>query len=235
VKEAAASSAHDALVVCVDVDYRDPIAVAAGVWFPGWETSEVETEVVTTLDEVAPYQPGELYRRELPCVLAVLERGPVPEVVVVDGYVWLGPERPGLGAHLYWALGERTVVVGVAKSRFVSATAVLVHRGDSHSPLYVTAAGVSAEEAAGVGGENARPLPRPHDAQAGGSACAGSKIEATDPMKDLRILFTAANPGYLAHLADAEGNRLGVEVPFTPFLDDDDCCRSQSMRQYPLG
>ncbi len=149
-KEAVASSARDALVVCVDVDYRETVAVAAGVWFRGWETSEVETEVVTTLDEVAPYQPGEFYRRELPCVLAVLERGPAPEVVVVDGYVWLGPERPGLGAHLYQALGERTVVVGVAKSPFTGSTdAVPVYRGDSHSPLYVTAAGVSAEEAAG--------------------------------------------------------------------------------------
>ncbi len=42
------------------------------------------------------------------------------------------------------------VVVGVAKSRFLSATdAVPVYRGNSRSPLYVTAAGVSAEEAAG--------------------------------------------------------------------------------------
>ncbi|HEY2294901.1 MAG TPA: hypothetical protein VGM86_29710 [Thermoanaerobaculia bacterium] len=41
-------------------------------------------------------------------------------------------------------------------------------------------------------------------------------------MKDLRILFTAADPGYLAHLVDAEGNRLGVEVPFTPFLEESD-------------
>ncbi|MFL6232782.1 MAG: endonuclease V [Thermoanaerobaculia bacterium] len=138
------------LVVCVDVDYRDSTAVAAGVWFQGWEASKAEVEVVTRLDEVAPYQPGEFYRRELPCVLAVLERGPAAEVVVVDGYVWLGPGRPGLGAHLYQALGERAVVVGVAKSRFVSATdAVPVYRGDSRSPLYVTAAGVSAEEAAG--------------------------------------------------------------------------------------
>jgi len=142
--------APDALVVCVDVDYRDTIAVAAGVWFRGWTASEPELEVVTTLDEVAPYQPGEFYRRELPCVLAVLERGPVPEVVVVDGYVWLGPERPGLGAHLYQALGERTAVVGVAKYRFVGAMdAVPVYRGNSRSPLYVTAAGVSVEEAAG--------------------------------------------------------------------------------------
>ncbi len=140
----------DARVVCVDVDYRDTAAVAAGVWFRSWEASEPEVEVVTALDEVAPYQPGEFYRRELPCVLAVLERGPAVEVVVVDGYVWLGPGRAGLGAHLYQVLSERTVVIGVAKSRFAGATdAVPVCRGDSRSPLYVTAAGVSAEEAAG--------------------------------------------------------------------------------------
>ena len=144
------SSASDALVVCVDVDYRETVAVAAGVWIRGWEAAEVEVEVTTALDEIAPYQPGEFYRRELPCVLAVLERGPAAEVVVVDGYVWLGPGRAGLGAHLYQALRERTVVVGVAKSRFVGATdAVPVYRGDSRSPLYVTAAGVSGEEAAG--------------------------------------------------------------------------------------
>jgi deoxyribonuclease V len=137
------------LAACVDVDYRDPIAVAAGVWLRGWKAAKAEVEVVTRLDEVAPYQPGEFYRRELPCVLAVLQRGPAAEVVVVDGYVWLGPGRAGLGAHLYQALGERTVVVGVAKSRFLSATeAVPVCRGDSKSPLYVTAAGVSAAEAA---------------------------------------------------------------------------------------
>ncbi|HEY3571988.1 MAG TPA: endonuclease V [Thermoanaerobaculia bacterium] len=141
---------EEALVACLDVDYRETIAIAAGVWLRGWIASEPELEVVTTLDEVAPYQPGEFYRRELPCLLAVLERGPSADVVVVDGYVWLGPGRPGLGAHLYQALGERMVVVGVAKSRFLSATdAVPVYRGNSRSPLYVTAAGVSAEEAAG--------------------------------------------------------------------------------------
>jgi tetratricopeptide (TPR) repeat protein len=42
-------------------------------------------------------------------------------------------------------------------------------------------------------------------------------------MPDLRILFgSASDGGYRAHLADSEDNRLGVEVPFTPFLDDDD-------------
>jgi tetratricopeptide (TPR) repeat protein len=41
-------------------------------------------------------------------------------------------------------------------------------------------------------------------------------------MRDLRILFTAADPGYRAHLADAGGARLGVEVPFAPFLTERD-------------
>ncbi|HSS75889.1 MAG TPA: CHAT domain-containing protein, partial [Thermoanaerobaculia bacterium] len=42
-------------------------------------------------------------------------------------------------------------------------------------------------------------------------------------MKDLRILFANAGPeGYRAQLADADGIRVGVEVPFKPFLEDDD-------------
>ncbi|HEV7786141.1 MAG TPA: CHAT domain-containing protein, partial [Thermoanaerobaculia bacterium] len=42
-------------------------------------------------------------------------------------------------------------------------------------------------------------------------------------MKDLRILFTpGADRTYTAHLEDATGTRLGVEVPFTPFLSDGD-------------
>ena len=42
-------------------------------------------------------------------------------------------------------------------------------------------------------------------------------------MNELRILFTAdKDKGYLARLADAGGNTLGVEVPFMPFLTEDD-------------
>ena len=39
----------------------------------------------------------------------------------------------------------------------------------------------------------------------------------------LRVLFKPdENQGYRAHLTDAGGNPLGVEVPFTPFLTEDD-------------
>ena len=45
-------------------------------------------------------------------------------------------------------------------------------------------------------------------------------------MSDLRILFEPTTPGgaasYRAQLADAQGRRLGVPVPFTPFLSEDD-------------
>ena len=53
----------------------------------------------------------------------------------------------GLGAHLHASHG--VTVVGVAKTRFASATdAVSVCRGGSRSPLYVSAAGMAPAEAA---------------------------------------------------------------------------------------
>jgi len=85
---------HDShLIAALDVDYRDPIAVAAGVWFRGWSAATSEREAVAVFNEVADYRRGEFYRRELPCLLAVLAKGPEPRVVVIDGYVWLGEGR----------------------------------------------------------------------------------------------------------------------------------------------
>lgn len=98
---------------------------------------------------MADYEPGAFYRRELPCLLDVLARGPRADIVVVDGYVWLGDGKAGLGAHLHAALGG--AVVGVAKTRFAGATdAIAVCRGVSRAPLYVSAAGMSTEEAAAM-------------------------------------------------------------------------------------
>ncbi len=102
------------------------------------------------IERVAPYQSGQFYLRELPCLLAVLEKGPPADIIVVDGYVWLGDEqRPGLGAHLYRTLDEKAAVIGVAKTRYAGATAVQeLLRGASRSPLYITAAGMDLSEAA---------------------------------------------------------------------------------------
>jgi len=143
------------MLICTDVDYRpDGTARAAAVGFRHWAEAVPAREWVARVQDVQPYQPGEFYRRELPCLLAVLEEvtrtaGP-PELVVIDGYVTLDAAgTPGLGAHLHAALGGQIPVVGVAKTAFRgSAHALPVCRGDSHSPLYVTALGIGAAQAA---------------------------------------------------------------------------------------
>lgn len=128
---------------CVDVDYR-PAPVAACVLFEDWTDARPADERVVRLEHAEPYVPGEFYRRELPALLRVLEGLPPLEAVVVDGYVWLGEDRAGLGAHLYEALGRTVPVIGVAKTVFRAAEAVTapVLHGDSQRPLLVTAVGV---------------------------------------------------------------------------------------------
>jgi deoxyribonuclease V len=137
------------MIACVDVDYRDSEAVAACVLLRDWAHAACCGTHVARLAAVEPYQPGEFYRRELPCLLAVLaEVREAMEVVVIDGYVWLGADRPGLGARLYEALGRAVAVVGVAKTQFAGAGGVPVLRGGSRRPLMVTAAGMDTAVAA---------------------------------------------------------------------------------------
>ncbi len=137
------------MIACVDVDYRDAEARAACVLLRDWADADSAGVYVERLTGVAPYEPGQFYRRELPCLLAVLAKvkGAL-DAVVVDGYVWLGAGRPGLGAHLYEALGRAVPVLGVAKTRFAGAAAEAVVRGTSRRPLFVTAAGMDLADAA---------------------------------------------------------------------------------------
>ncbi len=147
------------LLACVDVDYRGAGAVAAVILFLDWTTPHALAEHVVALDRVAPYRPGAFYERELPCIMAVLARSTWPiATIVVDGFAWLGEDAPGLGAHVYEALGRSIPVVGVAKGPFRGAPAVEVLRGGSARPLYVTAAGVDPEGAA----ENVRRMHGEH-------------------------------------------------------------------------
>ena len=135
------------LIACVDVDYRIPGAVAAGLWFRGWTAEVAEFQATAQFPGVAPYEPGAFYLRELPCLIGVLALGPKPDAVIIDGYVWLANGAKGLGAHLHDVLGG--IIIGVAKTRFAGATdAVEVRRGASQSPLFVSAFGMPVEEAA---------------------------------------------------------------------------------------
>jgi deoxyribonuclease V len=138
------------MFAALDAQYVDHSATVACVTFSDWAAEEAQRELVTTVDGVAEYQPGEFWRREVPgalAVLALLERK--PDLVVVDGYVWLdGAGRKGMGAHLFDALNGAVAVIGVAKHSFAgSPHAALVHRGESDKPLFVTAQGMPLEQA----------------------------------------------------------------------------------------
>jgi deoxyribonuclease V len=137
------------VIVAVDVDYRANQVVAAAIGFESWTDEHAAIEVVVTSDAPpAPYESGKFYLRELPHLQSALALiAPPLTAIIVDGYVWLGAGK-GLGAHLYDALGHTTPIVGVAKTKFESATAIEVIRGASARPLYVTAAGIDASVAA---------------------------------------------------------------------------------------
>lgn len=133
----------------VDVHYDDERARAALVVCGDRAFSTVLSEHVVDIPSVAPYEPGALYKRELPCIRAVLADAPELELLIVDGYATLDPEgRPGLGAHAAKALGMP--VIGVAKTPFRTAThAVEVLRAGATRPLFITTAGdITAAEAA---------------------------------------------------------------------------------------
>ncbi|MFO0658842.1 MAG: endonuclease V [Polyangiaceae bacterium] len=141
----------DSRIVALDVHYDDPRAHVACVEFDRWDAPAPTRSFTTTVEDVAPYEPGSFFKRELPCLLAALAlvREP-PTVIVIDGYVHLSDDqRPGLGAHLYEAIEKRAVVIGVAKTAFVgSAFAHSLLRGQSAKPLYITAVGIDVETAA---------------------------------------------------------------------------------------
>ena len=140
------------MLACVDVQYQDDNAAAACLTFSDWTSSASLQEFTAEISGVEPYVSGEFYRRELPCLLEVLARLPeLPEVVVIDGYVWLGDHKPGLGAYLFEALAGRVPIVGVAKTSHLQASpSVEIFRGESRTPLLISAVGIGLEEAASL-------------------------------------------------------------------------------------
>lgn len=150
------------MIAALDVHYEDTTssAWAAGIAFHAWTDVHSAVEKVIRVSEVHPYVPGQFFRRELPCLLASLRALPPVEVVIVDGYVWLGDgSQPGLGAHLYEALEKRIAVIGVAKSKFRGASgAQEITRGQSTRPLFISAAGMPLADAL----DHVRSMPGPH-------------------------------------------------------------------------
>ena len=136
------------MIAALDVHYSSEACSVAAVEFSDYGDAEPMIEFTKIISIAAPYIAGEFYRRELPCILSLIEQmGHLPGEVIVDAYVMLG-DKPGLGWHLFEHFEGKVPVIGVAKSKFAGAPAFEVFRGASSQALYVTAAGIDPNKAA---------------------------------------------------------------------------------------
>lgn len=190
---------------CIDVYYDEDRAIAGAIVFENWTDAEATSSVIHVTENCEEYRPGHFYKRELPALLAVLERLPdtvnTVNTVIIDGYVWLDDlESPGLGAHLYDALQKAKTVIGVAKNKYRnSAAAVEIERGDSTRPLFVTAAGMSAKKSSWSHLPDARGLQNPHSAERRRSNWKRPRQSGTDGRILMSDSLSETTPGRKIH------------------------------------
>ncbi len=139
-------------VLAIDVYYHEDHAKVAGVLFD-WADTVPHSTLTTIVSEVAPYEPGQFYKREMPCILALLKQIDLKTLaaILVDSHVFVSNEKDyGLGGHLWVAIDKAIPVIGVAKRSFrdTEKVTIPIRRGQSANPLYVSAVGMDAQEAA---------------------------------------------------------------------------------------
>ncbi len=122
--------------------------------FENWENPVPDYEFSEIKEGVEEYIPGQFYKRELPCILSLLEKikTQIDDIscIVIDGFVYLDDHmKPGLGKHLFDALNNKIPIIGVAKTNFstVEKFKLPLKRGSSDSPLYISSVGIDMEAA----------------------------------------------------------------------------------------
>ena len=132
--------------LAVTVQFHGTQAQAAAVAFDVRESPEATKTFISHIAQVEKATRGELDLRELPCMVQLLrEHRLEPELILIDGFVHLdADETPGLGQHLFHALGGLTPIVGVSKTSLpgLLSTQFEVMREDEAKPLIVTCAGI---------------------------------------------------------------------------------------------
>jgi len=136
----------------VDVHYNDNgTANVSSLEFEEWNASDYKYASTKIVENIKPYESGQFYKRELPCIISILGEFNLDlvEYIIIDGYVWLGTvDKPGLGTYLYHALNKKIPIIGVAKSKYEHTPQdCAIYRGKSKHPLYITSISVSLEEA----------------------------------------------------------------------------------------
>ncbi len=142
------------MLLALDVHYKENYAKSVGVIFNATEGT-LQASLIEIIDEVEDYVSGQFYKRELPCLLKVVDKVNLTTIdaIVVDGHVYVDNDcNLGLGGHLYKALDEQIPIIGVAKRSFHDTEAVSkeVFKGKSKNPLYVSAIGMDLQDAISI-------------------------------------------------------------------------------------
>jgi deoxyribonuclease V len=131
--------------LAIDVHFEGEGALAAAVAFDTWDAPQATRTYTTRVPRIEKARPGELDLRELSCIIQLLrEHALEPELILIDGFVDLdAKETPGLGRHLFQALGGRVAVIGVSKSSHPALPPQFeVLREEESRPLLVTSVGI---------------------------------------------------------------------------------------------
>ena len=142
------------MLLAIDIYYRDAIAKAVGILF-NWEDESPASVIIEWIEGVEPYVSGEFYKRELPCILKVVEKVDARkiEAIIIDGYVYIDNEKKyGLGGYLWEVLNGKVPIIGVAKTSFFKnkETVQGIIRGNSKNPLFISAIGINIVDAANL-------------------------------------------------------------------------------------
>lgn len=132
-------------LLAFDVGYDEDTALVVAVEFDAWIANKEVATYTLSVSPVEDYQSGQFYKRELPCILALLDHYQLkPDVIVIDGFVYLDEHKSsGLGWYLYDALEQAVPVIGVAKNaRGEMPQSWQLLRGDSKKQLYISAVGM---------------------------------------------------------------------------------------------
>jgi len=141
------------MIYCFDTFYHENFANTAVVGIENWNDGSPSFELTDIVTEINDYESGAFYKRELPCLLSIINKIPLDpqhDTLLIDGYVVLSDEgKLGLGGYLFNALEGKIPVVGVAKNDFVGLDKLkkVVYRGGSKKALFVTAMGFDLQKA----------------------------------------------------------------------------------------
>jgi len=122
-------------VAGVDVGFEDGGSVTrAAVVILDFPSLQLIEKAIARLPTRFPYVPGLLSFRELPAVLAALDKlRQRPDIFLCDGQGYAHPRRIGIASHLGVITGIASI--GVGKSRLLGSHAVVAEQRGAWQPL----------------------------------------------------------------------------------------------------